>query len=138
MCPQGQSRDERLAELADAAEILNDGIRELNKDTGGQLVFLSRRAKINRVMISALGFLFLLNAALTGFVINLSNQVNEGLGDTRNKILCPLYQQFLNSDTPKQRELAEKFGQDMEVRREAFRVINEGYGLLNCKGVTEK
>lgn len=127
-----ENPDDRIAELTEAAERLVDGINELNKETGGQLISLAVTAKRNRLMIWGLAVSLLLDLILTLFIVNLTYQVDEAQDLTRSQVLCPLYQQFVNADTPAARELARKNGQDLERRDEAFRVIHHSYDILNC------
>lgn len=124
--------DNRMAELTAAAEELVDNINKLNRETGGQLVALSYRAKRNRMMIWALAASLLLDVILTLFVVNLTYKVASVQNVTKSQVLCPLYQQFVNADTPASRELARKNGQDLVKRDEAFRVIHHSYIVLGC------
>jgi hypothetical protein len=126
--------NEKLAELTAAAEQIVESVNALNKDAGGQLISLAVTAKRNRLMIWGLAISLLLDVLLTGFVVSLTFRVNETQQVTRSQVLCPLYQQFVNADTPKARELARRNGQDLEARDKAFRVIRESYDVLDCEG----
>jgi hypothetical protein len=127
-----EDRDARIAELTEAAEQIAEGVNALNRETGGQLVNLAVRARRNRMMIWGLALSLLLDFILTVFIVHLTFQVDDAQQLTRNQVLCPLYQQFVNSDTPTQRERARQAGQDLKARDEAFAVIHKSYDALRC------
>lgn len=127
-----EQRDVRIAELTIAADEIVKSINELNRETGAQLVSLSVRAKRNRLMIVGLALSLLLDLLLTAFVIGIAYKVDDAQQMTRSQVLCPLYQQFVNSDTPKQRERARQAGQDLQARDDAFKVIRKSYDALEC------
>lgn len=131
--------DQEIRELTRAAYELVEKIGELTGDSSEQLVALARTARNNRRMIYVLWLSFMLDVALTvaiafGFVsINkTTDAIQEVRTVERREALCPLYRQFINSDTPEARKRAEAAGQDMEARAEAFRVIRSGYSSLGC------
>jgi hypothetical protein len=123
---------DKIAALTEAAEELVLNINALNRETGGTLVSLSLRAKRNRRIIWALAVSLFLDVTLTIFMVNLAYKVDEAQQLTRNQVLCPLYQQFVNSDTPAARERARVARQNLEARDEAFRVIRKSYDALEC------
>jgi hypothetical protein len=125
-------QEQRIAELTAAAEEIVEAVNKLNRETGGQLVSLSVRAKRNRTMIWGLAASLFLDLLLTIFMVVVAQQVSDTQQMTRNQVLCPLYQQFVNADTPASRELARKNGQDMEARKQAFAVIHKSYDALEC------
>lgn len=129
-----------IEQLTQAAIELVAKVNELNKDAGTELVSLTNRTRWNRNMIWALTASFILDIALTitmalGFlqIQHNSDSIAKIQATTQSQVLCPLYQQFINADTPKSRELARVNGQDMKARDEAFRVIHHGYDVLGCK-----
>ncbi len=128
-------QEQRIAELTKAANSLIEEVDEMNESAGTQLVTLTLRAKRNRMMIWGLSISLFLDVVLTAFMISLTREVSSAEQLTRNQVLCPLYQQFVNSDTPQSRALAKKVGQDMKARAEAFRVIHKSYNALECEGV---
>lgn len=132
--------DPEIRELTRLGAELINRIDGLVGDTGDHLVDLAKQGKSNRRFIWALAISVVLDIALTiamavGFntVNTLSNRVNETQKITQEQVLCPLYQQFINADTPKSRELAKANGQDLKVRDEAFRTIRRSYEVLGCK-----
>ncbi|MFD4474715.1 hypothetical protein ACFWPU_01160 [Streptomyces sp. NPDC058471] len=131
---RGDARDVREDDLTKAAKDIVKSITILTESAGGQLVDLAKIAKRNRLMIWALAATLTLSLVLTGFVVHLTNKVDRVQETTRSDVLCPLYQQFINADTPLARERAKQLGQDMAAREEAYKVIHEGYGLLGCRG----
>ena len=84
------------------------------------------------MMIWGLAFSVLLDILLTIFIVNLTVEVDRTQELTRSQVLCPLYQQFVNADTPVQRERARQAGQDLKARDEAFAVIHKSYDALEC------
>lgn len=127
-----EDQEQRIADLTNAAEQIAAGINELNRETGGTLIDLAVKTKRNRIMIWALALSLVLDVLLTLFVVNLTVRVDEAQKLTKTQVLCPLYQQFINADTPKARELAKKTGQDLKNRDQAFRVIHQSYSALGC------
>lgn len=128
-----------IRELANNARALVERIDRLTSGTGDQLVGLSVYQKRNRRMIYVLAVSFLLDIALTvlmafglSYLNDLTLRVDSNQRVTQTEVLCPVYQQFVNSDTPKSRELAGKNGQDLAARDEAFRVIRRSYLILGC------
>lgn len=122
------------------ANELIERVNALVGGTGDQMVSLAQTAKRNRRMIWVLWVGFVLDIALTvamsfGFVTlhSVASRVDETQRLTQTQVLCPLYQQFINSDTPAARALAAENGQDMTRRAEAFRVIRQSYAVLNCE-----
>jgi hypothetical protein len=130
---RGEARDLREDSLTEAASEIVKSITKLSERAGNQLVDLAAIARRNRILIWILAGVSVLSLVLTGFIISLTNDVSDIQESTRSDVLCPLYQQFINADTPGQRERAKLAGQDMKARDEAFKVIHEGYDLLNCK-----
>lgn len=127
-----EERDTRIAELTQAAEQIADGVNALNRETGGQLVSLAVRARRNRIMIWGLVASMALDVLLTIFMVKLTYEVDEAQQLTRNQVLCPLYQQFVNADTPEARERARLAGQNLKDRDVAFAVIHKSYDALEC------
>lgn len=127
--------DARIAELTEAAEEVVAAVNALNRETGGQLTTLAVRAKRNRMMIWGLALSLFLDFILTLFMIVVTQKVDEAQQLTKNQVLCPLYQQFVNADTPEARERAKTAGQNLKERDEAFRVIHKSYDALRCANV---
>src|SRR3954469_17851482 len=98
-----EDQESRIAELTDAAEDIVTSINQLNSETGTQLVSLAVRARRNRMMIWLLAFSLALDVFLTVFMVHLTLKVDQAQQLTHSQVLCPLYQQFINSDTPKAR-----------------------------------
>ena len=132
--------DSEIERLARAASDLVEQVRQLTGESSEQIIGLSKRAKVNRRLIFGLWVSFLLDAALTILICmglvqlqDVTRDVNAAQQLTQTEVLCPLYQQFVNADTPAARELARKNGQDLAARDEAFRVIHHSYDILDCK-----
>lgn len=128
-----------IQELTRLAGELIQRLDRLAGGTGDQLVTLAKAQQHNRRMIWALALSILLDVALTitmaiglSFVNDLATKVDTAQQLTQTQVLCPLYQQFVNADTPAGRALAKKNGQDMKARDEAFRVIHNSYDVLGC------
>lgn len=66
------------------------------------------------------------NMASTQHTLQRSDRVQT------NEALCPLYAQFINSDTQQARDTAIKNGQKPEVRDAAFATIRNSYTVLGC------
>lgn len=131
--------DQEIAELTRLAGELVRRLDSLVEGTGDQIVGLSQTALSNRRFIWALSASLLLDIGLTvvmalGLVqLNtLATRVDTSQQLTQTQVLCPLYQQFINADTPASRELARRNGQDIDARDNAFRVIRHSYKVLNC------
>lgn len=131
--------EQEIRELTLQAKALVNKIDDLVGGTGTQMIHLSKTARTNRRMIWALIFsctLELILTVLVGYnlvrVVDNSNSIREIQTSQRRDALCPLYQQFINADTPKAREAAKANGQDLETREHAFQVIRNGYAALNC------
>lgn len=129
---ESETRDEKIAKLAEAAEALTAGVYQLSRDTGGQLVSLSKQARTNRRVAFGMATLIALNAGLSFYIFGISQDVDRAQKLTRSQVLCPLYQQFVNADTPAARDLAARSGQDLTARDNAFRVIHKSYDALKC------
>lgn len=101
---------------------------------------LVERQKELRRMTVALIVAFVLIVTANAGIVLLGLGVREQAREVENiqekvtgEVLCPLYQQFINSDTPRARAIAKAAGQDMKVREHAFAVIREGYKTLDCE-----
>jgi hypothetical protein len=133
--PQDPGRDERLAQAVLLAQALLGEAEHLNKETGGQIVSLSRTARVNRRLIWVTVAGFALDLALTVAVAvgalqigSLTHRLDVAQTVQRQKALCPLYQVFLDSKSPAARKAAE----DPIKYDHAFKVIQDGYNVLEC------
>lgn len=138
----------KIEALSETAQELVDEVNRLNQGT--PLESLSTKVRRNQrvlwivagssivdvVVTLVLGFTLHSQAENTRRIDKLASEVSAVQTRTSDLVLCPLYQQFLNSDTPKSRELARANGQDMKLRDEAFKVIREGYKALDCPKLT--
>lgn len=134
-----ENEERSLNELTAAARTLSTSLTELNRDAADKIIVLMRLGRSNRRMIVALALSFTFDMILTvllafGFVQigETQSQIQDVRTVERRDALCPLYEQFVNADTPKGRELAKRNGQDLERRDEAFRVIRRGFDALQC------
>lgn len=135
----------RLAELA--AELINE-IENLSVDSGQQFVQLARRARTNRrlivVTIASLVLDVILSVFLALAVIQIGNndqsissltkRLDVSQTVQRQKALCPLYQLFLDSESPQGRAAAP----DPLKYDHAFVVIKDGYTVLGCSDFIAK
>lgn len=134
--PQDPTPDERLAQVATLAKALANELETLGVDTGGQIVALSRTARTNRRLIWMTVGGFALDIALTVAVAvgaiqvgSLTHRLDVAQTTQRQKALCPLYQVFLDSESPAGRKAAP----DPVQYDHAFKVIRDGYEVLECK-----
>ncbi|WP_432112893.1 hypothetical protein [Streptomyces sp. S1] len=98
-----------------------------------------RRFMAALAVLFALICVVLVMVVLVGLDVRQQSREIKNIQDkTTTRVLCPLYQQFINADTPKARELARMSGQDMQVREQAFAVIRQGYEALNCESTTKE
>jgi hypothetical protein len=137
--------DQEIRELTRVATELVERIDALTNGTHSQMLNLAKTAKRNRSMIWILWVGFTLDIVLTiavtlGFIAISGNQddIQDVRTVERRDALCPLYEQFINADTPAARKRAEEAGQNMQDRDHAFKVIRDGYGALNCKEFDKK
>jgi hypothetical protein len=132
---------EEIGELTRTARDLVDRIDRLVGDTDSHMISLSQQAVKNRHFMMILGVItafivalvVVMGVSLTA-LSDLTNKVNSQQETTRSKVLCPLYQQFVNADTPRARELAKAAGQDLALRDSAFAAIHKSYIVLGCSG----
>lgn len=131
--------------LEHAAEELSGTIRELNEsirvgeNLRDELDSLTRRSVANRRMVIMVIAGLILDVSLTiivaltviGVTSN-SNTINELVRLQHDSALCPMYQLFIDSDTPAGRESARQRGNDMAEREKLFNVIRASYAALNC------
>ena len=131
---QGHERTEVEA-LVEAATGLMDRVQILARDEGVQFTALARKAHENRVLsviaITGLVLDVILSVALAfgGYqLMHLTHRLDVSQTTTRQSALCPLYQLFIDSDTPEARKAAP----DVKNYDHAFEVIRAGYSALKC------
>lgn len=146
---EGSVENAELVELTQLARDLIARINELNKDSGTAVVRLAQATKIHRRWINVILVGFILDIALTiavavggaGIAANnhridaVNARLDEAQTTQRAKVLCPLYQLFLDSEkfvppnqTPEQ----------AANRTAAFVTIHAGYDALDCKNLLHK
>lgn len=142
MTQEPEPTGDRLTQLTDVARELLEEITDLKEEGGEQFVSLAKRARSNRRMIWAVIVGCVLDVLLTvAFGIGLfqvtnnadridqlTKRLNVAQTTQRQKALCPLYQIFLDSKSPRGRKAAP----DPEKYDHAFEVIEDGYQVLNC------
>lgn len=147
MTQEPEPTGDRLARLTELAESLLREVQGLAEDSGEQFVSLAQRAHTNRLLIkvtiAGCALIALLTATLgiglVGVVQNaerineLTHRLDVSQTETRRKALCPLYQVFLDSKSPEARTQAP----DPEKYDQAFKVIEDGYKVLNCASFNE-
>lgn len=133
------SNRNKLDLLSEQAGELVSEINKLNNGTGQKLEGLSTKVRRSQTLMWIAIASFLVDVAVTlvlGFTIHTTqtntDRIDKIQSATSDDVLCPLYQQFINADTPKAREFARSSGQDMKVRAQAFQVIRDGYAALHC------
>lgn len=97
------------------------------------LAKLTQSGKLTRMIVVVLAIV-LVGVLSVGAVqfINVRT-LNNVVTVQRDSALCPLYQLFLNSDTPAGRAAAERRGDDLVQRDKAFLTIRQSYTALNCQ-----
>ncbi|MFD4474728.1 hypothetical protein ACFWPU_01225 [Streptomyces sp. NPDC058471] len=147
MTANGSNGGSSIDDLVAQAERLITAMESIAHKSGISVAELKERAsrtearqKRQRHFIAALATSFALILAMTVALaligVGVQNQAREIealQGKVTEQALCPLYRQFINADTPAARQMAEKTGQDMKVRDHAFKVIRDGYKVLDCK-----
>lgn len=98
-----------------------------------ELTELTKSGKLTRLMVILTTFVIV--GMLTIGTVQFINQqtLTDVVTTQRDSALCPLYQIFLKSDTPANREIARKRGDDMSERDKAFGTIRQSYTALNCQ-----
>jgi hypothetical protein len=131
--------EDAAEELAAAIQRLDESVRHAN-DVRSELDDLVRRSQKNRLLIRAVGAALAIEVALLGAMtfFGVQTRINANRIDNIVKIqhdsaLCPLYQIFIQSDTPQNRARAEAQGQDMALRDRQFVIIRESYAALKCE-----
>lgn len=125
--------------LASAAEELRQMIGQLNStvteanNVKDQLQDLTKKSKFNRNLITFVGAGLVLQLAVVVSLIVMGIQLNKVIETQRDSALCPLYEIFVQSDTPQNRERAKSQGQDMKERAKAFDIIRNSYQALHCE-----
>lgn len=132
----------QLQALTNAALELVDSVEQLNRESGSQIVGLTKRQATSRkiiiwLIVSLVVDLFLTVALAVGYVYldrtahqaeATASQLKYNSTVQRQKALCPLYQLFLDSKSPEGR----KRSLDPEKYDQAFVTIEEGYKVLKC------
>lgn len=145
MTPKGsEANSDQVAELVSVGRDLITRIEQLTDNQGNQLVTLSKSTRTNRRLITVVGIGFALDVILTllmGFygiqlrssndrMDELTHRLDVSQTTTRQQVLCPLYQVFLDMQSPEGRARSA----DPEGYDRAFKVIGEGYNILDCEG----
>lgn len=135
-----EAQTERLIAKADQLIVAMEAIAN---QSGIKVAALEVRQKKQRRFVAGLAAAFVLIFGLTIAIILVGLGVQHQADEIANvqekttaEVLCPLYQQFINADTPRARQAAEAAGQDLKVRDHAFKVIRDGYRALECSSTT--
>jgi hypothetical protein len=126
-------------ELASKADRLIHSMESLAQQSGVKIAAVEERQRKQRRIITAVLISFLMDIVVTVLIAvgaaNLSNTQNsvKDLQGNQGDQLCSLYTIFINADTPAQKKVAEKSGQDLKYRRVAFDQIRESYRKLDCE-----
>ncbi len=137
--------------LSSAAERLASQVVELNNtvakatEVRDELTKLSRLGKVNRILAIITFLAVIALAAVSAFLINTNMRLNEVTSKLDREVtvhrveaLCPLYQLFVNADTPQARENAKTRGDDLVARDAAFSSIKKSYATLKCEELLGK
>ena len=123
-------REDIARDIARAETVRND------------LAKLTKSGRLTRLIVIVQSVIIVL--ILCGGVVLISTnsklnavvaQLNDVVRVQHDSALCPLYQIFINADTPAAREAAAKRGDDMAERDKAFTTIRQSYAALNCQAV---
>lgn len=127
------------AELLAAAQSLEAEVKELDQTVKKQTVAIDRvdnRTQKSTRRIRLIAAALAITVCVVALNAWLIREVRSTQADTlstqqqTNRVLCPLYGVFLASDTPEAYE--DLPPEQVEFRKEAFRVIREGMADLGC------
>lgn len=127
---------DRFERTAAALTVMVAGLREdmaKAQEVRDDLNKLTRSGKLTRFIV--IGLVVVVVAVLGVGAVAIFNvtKLNEVVTIQHDSALCPLYQLFLNSDTPTARAAAERRGDDLVQRDKAFLTIRQSYTALNCQ-----
>lgn len=97
------------------------------------LVSLTRSGKLTRLLVIVLTIVVVGMLSIGAVLFMNVKTINQVVTVQRDSALCPLYQIILKSDTPVNREIARKRGDDMVERDNAYATIRQSYTALNCQ-----
>ncbi|KPI09948.1 hypothetical protein OV450_3439 [Actinobacteria bacterium OV450] len=132
------TKDDAIDALAEQCERLVLQLEELCERSGTRVDWLTKRAATNRRLIYLTMVGISLDVLLTIGLIVIGQNVSANAREIANvqertstDVLCPLYAQFLTASkappppyyTPQQ----------VADRAKGFKVIEEGYRILNCE-----
>lgn len=130
-----EPKEERLSsaasELTKVVDDLRKSIEEANY-VKRDLDLLSMKSKSNSRIITAVASLAVVNLLIVAAVAVFGIRLAEVVSVQHDSALCPLYELFINSDTPEARERARQRGDNLEDRAKAFEIIRDSYRALNC------
>ncbi len=145
--------DGERVRLANEAELLRANVQTLvghMEAVSNSIKVLERYGKVNRsiTLLVLSGFvLFIIMVGGLSYIVN--NQLNttnrlvaieQEQTIEKTKALCPLYQLFINNDTPKtrenQRNAAISNGLDPASIDKSWSTLHESYVALNCQSIT--
>lgn len=141
--------DDSLGALTAAAQELITKINDLNEDTGNAITNVTKQSNTTRKYVWWLAFSFALDLILTVamlFVVNGQqtnadriavltehNSVTQTI--TRQQVLCPLYQLFLDS---RQYQPPPPDPEARARQEAAYKTIQAGYDAIKCAEVKPK
>jgi hypothetical protein len=119
-------------ELAASAQSLEDSVNTLTKEMRAA----NKRGKMNRRLIYGVALALVLNVIVLATISVLfygvksnSEHITEIQDRTSNKVLCPLYQLFLQTYSPK----SAAHDRDPAGYEHAYAVIRAGFIELDCR-----
>lgn len=139
--PNYSNRNKLDALSEQAAELVAE-INKLNSDTGQQLEGVNTKVKRNTRMTWVVGLSLLADVVITlvlGFTVNrvdnVTDRLNYSQNVTRQKVLCPLYQIFIDSKSPEGRA---RYPEGPAAYDKVFATLQESYDTIKCAEFKEK
>jgi hypothetical protein len=125
-----------LKQVADEIKSLVQGLRDDMAKAAvmrDELASLTRSGKVTRLIVVAVSIIIVFMLALGTVQAVTLSRLDDVVRVQHDSALCPLYQIFINADTPAARDAAAKRGDDMAQRDRAFDTIRQSYTALNCQ-----
>lgn len=144
-----ESIPRRLEALSQTANDLVTAVNGLNDETNQRVMGVNKRLNHNKKLMWIVIISFIVDLSLTGTMAWVFHQSRETTQDVkaitkrldynsqvqRRKVLCPLYQLFMDSKSEQARASNPN---GPAAYDKAFKVIEEGYNALNCAAPLSK
>lgn len=131
--------DEEAQHLEQVAVDLRETIKGLREDMARadairvELNQLTRSGRLTRMIVISVSVIVFIVMVIGATQIYSLKRLDDVVTIQHDSALCPLYQIFINADTPAARDAAIKRGDDMSQRDRAFTTIRQSYNALNCQ-----